>query len=475
MEKLLPAGFFLILFCSFASGKVVISREMIYNERNIVHLCKDCTAGSVEEAMRNRYYKHIGRQIGRNVRDAIRSGNLENIGRAIDSSVQEITSAGNEVLEDLKNAGRRPPYPYDQNGPQGNGPAPHNTGSWQPPKPPVQPVQPRQPVYENPTVRFAFRTRMPGSVSGLVCAAIGLIFGIPLLILDIVGAIIGAIGYMALSDIIMVISVLAPMTVAFMGLSIYGFTQRRRARRFERYREAMGSAAFCAVAKLADAVGETQERTKKDLKKMIASGACPQGHLDHAETCFMVDNKTYSEYLEAERDYTAREQAAREEEQKKQADPKEAELDAVRKEGSEYLQQIRTVNDALPGEVISQKLDRLENVTARIFECVRQHPEKLPDIRRFMRYYMPTTLKLVKSYQEFEGQPVQGDNITKAKAEIEHALDMVNAAFENLLDTLFADDALDVSSDISTLETMLKQEGLTGSDFAKAPDDRKLS
>ena len=147
----------------------------------------------------------------------------------------------------------------------------------------------------------------------------------------------------------------------------------------------------------------------------------------------------------------------------------------MKKEGSEYLQQIRAVNDALPGKEISDKLDRLENVSARIFVCVEQHPEKLPDIRSFMRYYLPTTLKLVKSYEEFEAQPVQGENITKAKAEIEKALDTINTAFGNLLDTLFADDALDISADISTLETMLKQGGLTGSDFAKASDDSKPS
>lgn len=421
--------------------------------------------------MRNRYYKHIGRQIGRNVRDAFRSGSLEDIGRAIDSSVQEITSVGSEVLEDLKNAGRRPPYPYEQSGSQG-GVDPNDAGGWQPPQPPKPPVQP---VYQKPVEHFAFRSRMPGSISGLVYTIIGLTLGIPMLILDIVAIIIGAVGYIALTDVAMAVSVLAPVTAAFFGLLIYGVVQRRRARRFARYREAMGNAVFCAVAKLADTVGETQERTKKDLKKMISSGACPQGHLDRGETCFMVDNKTYEEYLEAEREYTVRAEAARAEEQKKQTNPKEAELEAVRKEGSEYLQQIRAVNDALPGEVISGKLDRLEKVAARIFECVRQHPEKLPDIRRFMRYYMPTTLKLVKSYEEFEEQPVQGENITKAKEEIERALDTVNTAFENLLDTLFADDALDVSSDISTLETMLKQEGLTGSDFAKAPGDSKIS
>ena len=95
----------------------------------------------------------------------------------------------------------------------------------------------------------------------------------------------------------------------------------------------------------------------------------------------------------------------------------------------------------------------------------------MPDIRKFMRYYLPTTLKLVKSYQEFDKQPVQGENIRKAKDEIEHALDTINTAFANLLDSLFADDAFDVSTDISTLETMLKQEGLTGSDFKQPPEE----
>ncbi len=88
-----------------------------------------------------------------------------------------------------------------------------------------------------------------------------------------------------------------------------------------------------------------------------------------------------------------------------------------------------------------------------------------------MRYYLPTTLKLVQSYQEFDTQPVQGENITQAKTEIAQALDTINAAFANLLDSLFADDALDISTDISALETMLKQEGLTGSDFQKKPED----
>jgi len=409
---------------------------------------QDCTAGPLEEAMQNRYYKHVGKKVGRAVRDAIRSGDFEEVGRVVDNSVRKFTGDVNDAFRSQKNAVQRPTYTQ---------PAP-----WQ-----------ARPVSQKPAVFSAFRRRMPGGISGLVYAIIGASVGIPMLIADISVFMVGITGYMALSSLAVAISVLLPITLASLSMMGYGIFLRRRARRFVRYRDAMGSATFYTVAKLADTAGVTPERTKKDLKKMVSGGACPQGHLDRDETCFMVDDKTYDEYLEAEKAYAARAEAARTEEKEKEVDPKEAELAAVKEEGNGYLQQIRAVNDALPGEIISEKLDRLENVTSRIFECIRKHPEKLPDIRRFIRYYMPTTLKLVKSYEEFEVQPVQGENITKAKEEIERALDTINTAFENLLDTLFADDVLDVSTDISALETMLKQEGLTGSDFAKTPDDSK--
>lgn len=187
----------------------------------------------------------------------------------------------------------------------------------------------------------------------------------------------------------------------------------------------------------------------------------------------MVDDETYEDYLKAEKAYAAREATAQTEKEKEQADPKGAELAAVRKEGDAYLRQIRAVNDALPGEEISEKLDKLETVTGRIFDCVERHPEKLPEIHRFMQYYLPTTLKLVKAYEEFEKQPLQGENITQTKNEIRQALDTINTAFGNLLDTLYENDAFDISTDISTLETMLRQEGLTGSDFEKPPEDGK--
>jgi 5-bromo-4-chloroindolyl phosphate hydrolysis protein len=398
--------------------------------------------------MRNRDY----RDIRRTVRNAIHNGDFEQIGQVVENSVQEVTDGINDILESLREQGRNTAGRSPRQGsPAGSG-------------------VPGQPGFGHIPVKGTFRRRMPGLISGIICTIIGAIIGSTLLITDIALLVGGLIGELSADSLVVALSVITPLTAGSFFLMGYGISSQKRARRFARYRDAIGGAAFCTVAKLSELLGEDPQRIRKDLKKMISTGVYPEGHLDRNETCFMVDDITYEEFLEAERNYLARMKEKQEEEQK-QTDPKIAELEAVKKEGNDYLKQIRAANDALPEKDISDKLDQLENVTARIFACVAQHPEKLPDIRSFMRYYLPTTLKLVKAYQEFEEQPVQGENIKKAKAEIERALDTVNVAFANLLDKLFEDDVLDISADVSTLETLLKQGGLTGSDFEKVPDN----
>ena len=103
----------------------------------------------------------------------------------------------------------------------------------------------------------------------------------------------------------------------------------------------------------------------------------------------------------------------------------------------------------------------MEMLVDRIFDSVEQNPESVSDIRKLMEYYLPTTIKLLEAYEELDSQPVQGENIISSKQEIEKTLDTLNTAFEKLLDDLFQDTAWDLSSDISVLQTMLAQEGLT--------------
>ncbi len=190
--------------------------------------------------------------------------------------------------------------------------------------------------------------------------------------------------------------------------------------------------------------------------------------MDEQETCFMLTDESYQLYLNAQRELEQRKKEAErlaKEQEMLENDPVRKQLKVTIEEGNEYIRRIREINDDIPGEEISNKLYRLERVCTKIFEHVEDNPEKLPDIRKFMSYYLPTTLKLVQTYHEFIEQPVQGENITTAKKEIEGMLDGINQAFEKMFDKLFEDDAMDISTDISVLSMMLAQEGLLEDEF----------
>ncbi len=131
-------------------------------------------------------------------------------------------------------------------------------------------------------------------------------------------------------------------------------------------------------------------------------------------------------------------------------------------EGKEYISKIHKANQLIPGQDMTKKLNTMEDIVTRIFEKIEREPEMSEELRRMMKYYLPTTIKLLDAYIEMDGQPSYGDNnISKSKKEIEDSLDVINQAFGNLFDSLFEDKAWDISSDINTMKTMMKQDGLT--------------
>lgn len=140
------------------------------------------------------------------------------------------------------------------------------------------------------------------------------------------------------------------------------------------------------------------------------------------------------------------------------------EVDKIIEEGYEYLKQLRTANDRIEDEAMSRRIERMEAASADIFAYITEHPEKAAQIRRFMNYYLPTTLKLLTSYDKLSRQSVKGENIQKTMFEIEGMMETIAGAFEKQLDSLFHEDAMDIAADISVMESILKQEGLSGDD-----------
>jgi len=140
------------------------------------------------------------------------------------------------------------------------------------------------------------------------------------------------------------------------------------------------------------------------------------------------------------------------------------EIDALVKERDRAASEMRRLNDAIEDAKLSRQIDHLEAVTRKIIDLVVAEHQKLPRIRKIMSYYLPTTLKILNSYDRMGSAGVDGENISTTKQKIEAMMDTIVTAYDKQLDALYGEEALDISTDITVMEQMLQQEGLSGSD-----------
>ena len=131
------------------------------------------------------------------------------------------------------------------------------------------------------------------------------------------------------------------------------------------------------------------------------------------------------------------------------------------REGNDYTLRFHKLNEDIPGIEISAKLDRLEGLLKEIFRSVREHPDQMSRIHELMDYYLPTAAKLVDAYREYDRVSEPGKEILSAKQDIENTLDTINEALSKLLNKLFKDSVLDVTTDAQVLKTVLVQKGLS--------------
>lgn len=277
-------------------------------------------------------------------------------------------------------------------------------------------------------------------------------------------------------------SVLGVFSAALLGGGVWlltsGIRSVMRVGRFEKYLKALGSKTHCELNQLARMVGKSPKFVRKELKGMIDDGMFLEGHLDEEETSLITSDDSYVHYLEVRQKQAVQRQQEAVETKKQQDDAEEQKRDArvqeVLDRGNAFIRDIRACNDAIPGQEISDKISRMETLVRKIFDRVEEHPEVVPELKKLMDYYLPMTVKLLKAYADMDAQPVQGENIQNSKREIEATLDTLNTAFEKLLDSIFKTTALDVSSDISVLNTLLAQEGLTEDGLSQVKKQQTL-
>jgi len=149
------------------------------------------------------------------------------------------------------------------------------------------------------------------------------------------------------------------------------------------------------------------------------------------------------------------------------------EVDSLLDKGQKMILQIREENMKIPDALLTDKLAQLEILCGEIFRTVHDKPEKAPQIRKFMEYYLPTTLKIVSTYRTFNERGIGGREIVEARQRIDDALGTVIKGCQKLLSKLYQDDVLDITTDIDVLEQMLKRDGLTETDLQLAADQAR--
>ncbi len=275
--------------------------------------------------------------------------------------------------------------------------------------------------------------------------------------LTIAGAVIAAIfGFGGLGELLDAISygwfwtslsdIFIPLGIAGIGLVMLylGLSKGKRAKRWRKYLALIGKRESISVEALAKAMGLAERKVYDDLQDILDEGILPDGYLDLRTGRLVLSDEGLLEDIPTPAAPGAAEEPA----------PAGLEReDAV-------LTEIREVNDAIADEMMSHKIDRIGEITGKIFAYLREKPDKEGQLRSFLSYYLPTTLKILRAYAQMEAQGIQGTNINSAKARIEGMMDKVVDGFEKQLDKLFQDDAMDITTDVAVLERMLEKDGL---------------
>lgn len=234
----------------------------------------------------------------------------------------------------------------------------------------------------------------------------------------------------------------------------------RRRKRYANYFSIIGDKKVMSVKQLSEITGVPEKTIRKDVQ-------------------VMVDRDYFGDtaYFDVGLDSLVISSDAAEEERKRrvEADKKAKREAAPENKYMAILKQLRDLNDSIADPLITSKIDNIEDLSGKIFRLVEEKPEKLPQIRKFMDYYLPSTLKLLDSYATLEHQGIEGENITSAKQDIARILDTMTVGYKQQLDSLFRDEAIDISADIDVLKMTMERDGLTGaqSPFASVMKGKK--
>ena len=324
-----------------------------------------------------------------------------------------------------------------------------------------------------------FRSSWGLTASGAVMAAAGgagmVFFGIPALVSALAPAVAG-------NPEVAVTAILGILTAGFATLLGFGIRNLRRASKLKALQRAVGQREAVGFDDLAARMQVSPKAALAASRTLIKGGYLPEGRIDDENTTLMVTENAYHQYrqfqqsqrqtlaereaAEAARAAEAAARAAHEQDISERLTPEQRAF-VVR--GRDYVRQMDELNAAIDDAAVSERITAIQDVVGRILARAEEEPAVIAGLDRLTAYYLPTTVKLLDAYDRLEEEPIQGENISSSRSEIEHTLEVLHSAFEKLFDDTYQDLSLDVSADISVLHAMLAQEGLTEGPFDVKP------
>lgn len=178
-----------------------------------------------------------------------------------------------------------------------------------------------------------------------------------------------------------------------------------------------------------------------------------------AFVAYLLGRSSVQKENNAGREQVSKSAAAPERVEKKSYGP---EIDPIVEEGNRALSEMGRLYMSIKDTEVRKKINELMRITDKITQDAIADPSDIPQIKKFMNYYLPTTIKLLNAYDRMSAQGIEGENLDKSMKNINEMLDAAIEAFKKRLDSLFEDQALDIETDIKVMNTMLAREGLSG-------------
>lgn len=232
--------------------------------------------------------------------------------------------------------------------------------------------------------------------------------------------------------------------------------------RYDSYMNVLGHHEIEIVEDLAAYSRKSIEVVIRDLTRSVHLKFIPQGHFGTNNMIFIVSDDMYIKYRQKQTVYDR--YYRKKIEERARMKERTSRMQRIMDSGHDHVEKIHECNNIIKDKNISEKLDRMEKVVSMIFREVDINPKQAGKLGMFLNYYLPTSEKLLEAYIDLDEKQVKASSLEKTQKDIEESLDMINSAFEAILDKFYQEHELDIASDISAMEIMMKQEGLAKED-----------